>query len=77
MVRQMRAHTKSPARLLCPSIRSAYLAAWSSAMLAEFVHHLVCGAQDFEIGQHNFLPSSLDRLAGVRDGAVGSAFQPE
>jgi hypothetical protein len=46
-------------------------------MLAEFVHHLVCGAQHFEIGQHNFLPSSLDRLAGVRDGAVGFAFQPE
>jgi hypothetical protein len=46
-------------------------------MLAEFVHHLVSGAQDFEIGQHDFLPSSIDRIAGVRDGIVGLAFQPE
>jgi hypothetical protein len=45
-------------------------------MLAEFVHHLVGGAQDFEIGQHNFLHSSFDRIAGVRDGIVGFAFQP-
>jgi hypothetical protein len=46
-------------------------------MLAEFVHHLVSGAEDFEIGQHNFLPSSVDRIAGIRDGIVGFAFQPE
>jgi hypothetical protein len=46
-------------------------------MLAEFVHHLVCGAQDFEIGQHDFLHSSLDSEAGIRDGIVGFAFQPE
>jgi hypothetical protein len=46
-------------------------------MLAKFVHHLVSGAQDFEIGQHNFLHSSFDRIAGVRDGNVGFAFQPE
>jgi hypothetical protein len=46
-------------------------------MLAEFVHHLVSGAQHFEIGQHNFLPSSVDRIAGIRDGIVGFAFQPE
>jgi hypothetical protein len=46
-------------------------------ILAEFMHHLVGGAQDFEIGQHNFLPSSVDRIAGVRDAIVGFAFQPE
>jgi hypothetical protein len=46
-------------------------------MFAEFVHHLVSGAQDFEIGQHNFLHSLYDRIAGVRDGIVGFAFQPE
>jgi hypothetical protein len=46
-------------------------------MLAEFVHHLVCGAQDFEIGQHNFLHSSLDSGAGVRDRLIGLAFEPE
>jgi hypothetical protein len=50
-------------------------------MLAEFVHHLVGGAQHFEIGQHDLfsssLTSSLDRIAGVRDGIVGFAFQPE
>jgi hypothetical protein len=46
-------------------------------MLAEFVHHLVSGAQHFEIGQHNFLLSSVDRIAGIRDGIVGFAFQPE
>jgi hypothetical protein len=45
--------------------------------LAEFLHHLVSGAQNFEIGQHNLLSSSLDRMAGVRDGIVGLAFQPE
>jgi hypothetical protein len=46
-------------------------------MVTEFVHHLVSGAQDFEIGQHNFLPSSVDRIAGVREGIVSLAFQPE
>jgi hypothetical protein len=46
-------------------------------MVAEFVHHLVSGAQHFEIGQHEFFSSSLDRIAGVRDGIVGFAFQPE
>jgi hypothetical protein len=46
-------------------------------MLAEFSHHLVSGAQDFEIGQHQSLPSSVDHIAGVRDGSVGFAFQPE
>jgi hypothetical protein len=46
-------------------------------MFAEFVHHLVSGAQHFEIGQHNFLPSSVDRIAGIRGGIVGFAFQSE
>jgi hypothetical protein len=46
-------------------------------MVAEFVHHLVSGAQHFEIGQHDFFSSSRDRIAGVRDGIVGFAFQPE
>jgi hypothetical protein len=46
-------------------------------MLAEFVHHLVSGAQDFQIGQHNSLHGSLFRRAGVRDGIVGFPFQPE
>jgi hypothetical protein len=31
IVRQILAQMSSPARLLCPSIRSAYLAAWNSA----------------------------------------------
>jgi hypothetical protein len=44
-------------------------------MLAELVHHLVSGAEDFEIGQHNFLPS-FSRSSGIRDGVVGFAFQP-
>jgi hypothetical protein len=41
------------------------------------VHHLVSGAQHFEIGQHDFFSSSLDRIACVRDGIAGVAFQPE
>jgi hypothetical protein len=46
-------------------------------VLAEFVHHLVCGAQNLEIGQHDFLSSSVDRIAGIRDRIVGFAFQAE
>jgi hypothetical protein len=42
-------------------------------MVAEFVHHLVSGAQHFEIGQHDFISGSLEPIAGI----VGLAFQPE
>jgi hypothetical protein len=45
--------------------------------LAEFVQHLVSGAQDFQIGQHDFLLSSHVRIAGVRDRIAGFVFQPE
>jgi hypothetical protein len=44
---------------------------------AEFVQHLVSGAQDFQIGQHDCLLGSHVRIVGVRDRIAGFALQPE